>query len=58
MLQDQMLMAEESFIHSNMKDDPETIYNLYKQREEIEQAFGAMRNELEKDKSYLGVMIH
>ena len=41
-------------ILSNLKDDPQTIYNLYKQREEIEQAFDAMKNELENDKSYLG----
>ena len=41
-------------ILSNVKDDPETIYGLYKQREEIEQAFDAMKNELENDKSYLG----
>ena len=40
-------------ILSNVNDDPETIYNLYKQREEIEQAFDAMKNELENDKSYL-----
>ncbi len=40
-------------ILSNVKDDPETIYSLYKQREEIEQAFDAMKNELENDKSYL-----
>ena len=41
-------------ILSNVKDDPEQIYNLYKQREEIEQAFDALKNELENDKSYLG----
>ncbi|QRF76063.1 Transposase [Thermoplasmatales archaeon] len=41
-------------ILSNVRDDPETIYNLYKQREEIEQAFDAMKNELENDKAYLG----
>jgi len=41
-------------IISNVRDDPETIYNFYKQREEIEQAFDAMKNELENDKSYLG----
>lgn len=41
-------------ILSNVRDDPETIYNFYKQREEIEQAFDAMKNELENDKSYLG----
>ena len=40
-------------ILSNLKDDPQIIYNLYKQREEIEQAFDAMKNELENDKSYL-----
>ena len=40
-------------ILSNVKDDPQIIYNLYKQREEIEQAFDAMKNELENDKSYL-----
>ena len=41
-------------ILSNVRDDPEVIYNLYKQREEVEQAFDAMKNELENDKSYLG----
>lgn len=41
-------------ILSSIKDEPERIYNLYKQREEIEQAFDAMKNELENDKSYLG----
>ena len=41
-------------ILSNLKDDPRTIHNLYKQREEIEQVFYAMKNELENDKSYLG----
>jgi transposase len=40
-------------ILSNVRDDPEVIYNLYKQREEVEQAFDAMKNELENDKSYL-----
>ena len=40
-------------ILSNVRDDPEMIYNLYKQREEVEQAFDAMKNELENDKSYL-----
>jgi len=40
-------------ILSNVRDDPETIYNLYKQREEVEQAFDAMKNELENDKAYL-----
>ena len=40
-------------ILSNVRDDPEVIYGLYKQREEVEQAFDAMKNELENDKSYL-----
>lgn len=40
-------------ILSNVRDDPQSIYMLYKQREEIEQAFDAMKNELENDKSYL-----
>jgi len=29
------------------------IYNLYKQREDIEQVFDGMKNELENDKTYL-----
>ena len=40
-------------ILSNVRDDPECIYDFYKQREEMEQAFDAMKNELENDKSYL-----
>ncbi len=32
---------------SNESDDPETIYNLYNQREVIEHASDAMKNELE-----------
>ncbi|MCL5881892.1 MAG: transposase, partial [Candidatus Thermoplasmatota archaeon] len=40
-------------ILSNIRDDPESIYLMYKQREEIEQAFDAMKNELENDKTYL-----
>jgi transposase len=40
-------------IRSNVEDNPYAIYSLYKQREEIEQAFDAMKNELENDKSYL-----
>ncbi len=38
---------------SNMDDDPEIIYGMYKMREEVEQAFDAMKNELENDKAYL-----
>jgi transposase len=33
--------------------DGDKIYDLYKQREDIEQAFDAMKNELENDKTYL-----
>lgn len=40
-------------ILSNIGDSPQSIYLMYKQREEIEQAFDAMKNELENDKSYL-----
>jgi transposase len=40
-------------ILSSIRDDPQSIYMMYKQREEIEQAFDAMKNELENDKSYL-----
>ena len=40
-------------ILSNMDDDPETVYGMYKMREEVEQAFDAMKNELENDKAYL-----
>ena len=40
-------------ILTNLTLDPQEIYLLYKQREEIEQAFDAMKNELENDKSYL-----
>lgn len=32
----------------------ERVYGLYKEREEVEQAFDAMKNELENDKCYLG----
>ena len=40
-------------ILSNMDDDPETVYGTYRMREEVEQAFDAMKNELENDKAYL-----
>ena len=40
-------------ILSNVIDSPVSIYLIYKQREEIEQAFDAMKNELENDKTYL-----
>ena len=38
---------------SSMDEDGEKVYLLYKQREEVEQAFDAMKDELENDKSYL-----
>ncbi|EQD55418.1 TPR repeat protein, partial [mine drainage metagenome] len=40
-------------ILSSLLRDPEEIFNLYKDREEVEQAFDAMKNELENDKTYL-----
>ena len=38
---------------SNIKEDGETVYLLLKEREDVEQAFDAMKNELENDKTYL-----
>jgi transposase len=38
---------------SNLDEAGEQIYLLYKNREEIEVAFDAMKNEMENDKSYL-----
>ncbi|MEM3455340.1 MAG: hypothetical protein QXT72_02130 [Candidatus Micrarchaeia archaeon] len=40
-------------ILSNLLMAGDKIYDLYKQREEIEQAFDVMKNELENDKTYL-----
>ncbi|EQD68058.1 transposase, partial [mine drainage metagenome] len=40
-------------ILSSLLRDPEEIFNLYKDREEVEQAFDAMKNDLENDKTYL-----
>lgn len=40
-------------ILSKMDGDPETVYGMYKMREEVEQTFDAMKNELEIDKVYL-----
>ncbi|MGC8580633.1 MAG: transposase, partial [bacterium] len=40
-------------IITNLDLKGEEIYNMYKMREDIEQAFDAMKNELENDKSYL-----
>lgn len=40
-------------ILSNIDEDGEKIYLLFKQREEVETAFDAMKNEMENDKAYL-----
>jgi len=39
---------------SNLKMDGEKIYLMWKDRENIEVAFDALKNELENDKTYLG----
>ena len=41
------------FLLSNIDEGPEIIYNLYKDREQIEYAFDVFQNLLEADKSYL-----
>ena len=38
---------------SSLHRDPSEIYDLYKDREDVEQAFNAMKNELKEDKIYL-----
>lgn len=38
---------------SNLDMDPKDIYEMYKSREEVEQVFDAMKNDLENDKAYL-----
>lgn len=40
-------------ILSNLDVDGETLYGIYKSREDVEQSFDAMKNELEEDKTYL-----
>ena len=40
-------------ILSNINGSGEEVYLLYKQRESVEVAFDAMKNELENDKTYL-----
>ena len=40
-------------ILSTLDVDPEDLYAMYKTREDVEQAFDAMKNELEEDKTYL-----
>jgi len=39
---------------SNLDIDGEKIYNMYKQREQVECAFDVLKNPLESDKTYLG----
>ncbi|AKA48031.1 hypothetical protein IX51_01780 [uncultured archaeon] len=39
---------------SDLKESPERIYRLYKQREYVEYAFNVFKNDLEADRSYLG----
>lgn len=41
-------------ILSNIDDDGEEIFRMYKNREDIEAAFDALKNDLENDKTYLG----
>ena len=38
---------------SNLDADPKDIYEMYKSREEVEQVFDTMKNDLENDKAYL-----
>ena len=38
---------------SDLSEDPERIYGLYKQREYVEYAFNVFKNDLEADRSYL-----
>ena len=41
-------------ILTNLDWSAEKVYFVYKEREEVELAFDAMKNELENDKAYLG----
>jgi transposase len=41
-------------IVSDLDVEPRMVYMQYKQREEIEQAFDFMKNDLEADRTYLG----
>jgi transposase len=42
------------YLLSDLNDEPERIYRLYKQREYVEYAFNVYKNDLEADRSYLG----
>jgi transposase len=41
------------YLLSDLNEDPEKIYGLYKQREYVEYAFNVYKNDLEVDKSYM-----
>ena len=42
------------YLLSDLSEEPERIYRLYKQREYVEYAFNVYKNDLEADRSYLG----
>ncbi|MHB1812914.1 MAG: transposase [Thermoplasmataceae archaeon] len=42
------------YLLSDLNEEPERIYRLYKQREYVEYAFNVYKNDLEVDRSYLG----
>ncbi len=42
------------YLFSDLNEEPERIYRLYKQREYVEYAFNVYKNDLEADRSYLG----
>ena len=42
------------YLFSDLNEEPERIYRLYKQREYVEYAFNVYNNDLEADRSYLG----
>ena len=41
------------YLLSDLNEEPEKIYRLYKQREYVEYAFNVFKNDLEADRSYL-----
>ena len=41
------------YLLSDLNEEPERIYRLYKQREYVEYAFNVYKNNLEADRSYL-----
>ena len=42
------------YLLSDLNEEPERMYRLYKQREYVEYAFNVYKNDLEADRSYLG----